>query len=336
MLDCCFSSEFRQYSCRMEQPKYVVGIDGGGTKTAAVVCDLEGSIHAEAQAGTSNALNIGFENAAKTILDLIEECRRTLGCTISQFGFIVAGLAGMGREADRLHMESMLKKMAAAWDWDLADLSIETDGRIALEGAFRGKPGIVIIAGTGSLIIAKDARGIIHRAGGWGRIIGDNGSGYAIGREALRAVIRGIDGMGPKTALTKLLARNFGLDSHESIMNAVYKNNLDIASIAPLVIETAGKSDATADNIIRNEALKLTDGVAVLLRHFKARQVPLAFAGGLLSINSVYSKKVRANLRRRFPKIRFQEPEQGSMLGAALIAIRKLIQRRGRELMSCK
>ena len=183
--DCCFSSEFRQYSCRMEQPKYVIGIDGGGTKTAAVVCDLEGSIHAEAHAGTSNALNIGFENAAQTILDLIEECRHTIGCSISQFGSHRRRPCRDGTRVQIGWYGIHVEKMAAARGWDTANLSIETDARIALEGAFGGKPGIVIIAGTGSLIVAKDARGIIHRAGGWGRIIGDGGSGYSIGRDGI-------------------------------------------------------------------------------------------------------------------------------------------------------
>ena len=226
----------------MEQPKYVIGIDGGATKTAAVVCDLKKSILAEAHTGGSNALNIGFVPAAQTILDLIEECRRTLDCTISRFGSIVAGLAGMGREADRLDMESLLKKLAAERGWHLTDVSVESDARITLEGAFGGKPGIVIIAGTGSLVVAKDAKGAMHRAGGWGRIIGDDGSAYDIGREALRAVTHAIDGTGPKTALTKLLAVNFNLDSQESIINAVYKNSFDIAGIAPFVIQAAGKS----------------------------------------------------------------------------------------------
>jgi N-acetylglucosamine kinase-like BadF-type ATPase len=310
----------------MKQAKYVIGIDGGGTKTAAVVCDLQRSIQAEAHTGPSNALIIGFDNAAQTILDLIEECRRTLGCSISQFGSIVAGLSGMGRESDRLQMESLLKEMSASRGWNLTNVSIETDARIALEGAFGGKPGIVMIAGTGSLLVAKDARGIMHRAGGWGRIIGDEGSGYSIGREALRAVAYAIDGTGPKTLLVRLLAKNFGLDSQESIINAVYKNNLDIAGIAPAVIEAAAQSDAAADRILRNEALGLTDGAGVLLRHFKTRQVPLAFAGSLLSVHSVYSKRVEAILKKRFPKIRFQEPEQGPVLGAALTAIRKLVQ----------
>ena len=126
--------------------------------------------------------------------------------------------------------------------------------------------------------------------------------------------------------MTKLLAKNFALDSQESIINAVYKNNLDIAGIAPLVVEAAGKSDAAADEILKNEAVKLTDGAGALLRHFKTRHVPLAFAGSLLSMNPVYSKKVQALLRKRFPKIRFQEPEHGPVLGAAFIAIRKLLQ----------
>ena len=325
MPDSCFSSELRQYLYSIEQSKYVIGIDGGATKTAAVVCDLKKSILAEAHTGGSNALNIGFDTAAQTILDLIEECRRTLDCTISRFGSIVAGLAGMGREADRLDMESLLKKIAVERGWHLTDVSVESDARITLEGAFGGKPGIVIIAGTGSLVVAKDAKGAMHRAGGWGRIIGDDGSAYDIGREALRAVAHAIDGTGPKTALTKLLAVNFNLDSQESIINAVYKNSFDIAGIAPFVIQAAGKSDAAADEILRKEAFLLADGVGVLLRHVRSKNVPLAFAGGLLSMNSTYSKILQAILKKRFPKIRFQDPQQGPALGAALLAIRNMI-----------
>jgi N-acetylglucosamine kinase-like BadF-type ATPase len=324
MVHCCFSTEFGQYSFNMEQAKYVIGIDGGGTKTTALACDPEGSIRAEAHGGASNALIAGFEAGAKTILDLVEECRHALDCEIFEIASIVAGLAGMGREADRLHMESVIKKSAVARGWSLNGVSIETDARIALEGAFGGKPGIVIIAGTGSIVISKDSHGTMHCAGGWGRIIGDDGSGYAIGREALRAAARALDGTGPKTILTKLLAENLNLISRDSIVDAVYKNKLDIASLAPLVMAAAGKSDTTADDILCSQANALAEGVGVLLKHSRSKQVPLAFIGGLLSNNSLYFQKIQSLLHKRYPKIRFQEPEQGPALGAVSLAIRNM------------
>lgn len=247
----------------MNQPLYVIGIDGGGTKTTAVLCALDGAILAEAQEGPSNFQIIGIEQAAHTILNLIETCARSIGCSISQIGAVVAGLAGAGRPADQQRMLDGLIDAAQTKNLDLNKLIIESDARIALEGAFGGKHGIIVIAGTGSIVFGKDGRGKTYRAGGWGRLIGDEGSGYSIGRAAFQAVAKLLDGYGEKTKLLKLFNEKFGLGTQEAIIHALYRDNFNVASVAPLVMEAASKGDKVAKKILTHACSDLINVIHV-------------------------------------------------------------------------
>jgi N-acetylglucosamine kinase-like BadF-type ATPase len=195
----------------MEQQKYVIGIDGGGTRTTSILCTPDGSILAEAQGGPTNYHVVGLEQTVNTLLDLVQTCCHAVGCTTSQIGALCAGLAGAGRPEDRQMIFNKLETEAHKKGLILQKVLIENDALIALEGAFHGQPGIIAIAGTGSIVFGKDEQGTIYRAGGWGRTIGDEGSGYAIGRDAFQAVAHAIDDPRKKTRLTKLFQSQFGI-----------------------------------------------------------------------------------------------------------------------------
>jgi glucosamine kinase len=248
----------------MNKPLYIIGIDGGGTKTSAALCALDQTILAEAQGESSNIQLVGVKRASEIILALIQQCCHSVGCTISEIGAIVAGVAGVGRPVDRQQLFDGITALAHKNQLQLPPFSIESDARIALEGAFNGKPGMIVIAGTGSIVLGKDVNGKLYRAGGWGRVIGDEGSGYAIGREAFRIIAKVIDGSHIKTRLTKLFADQLHFDSQESIIHAVYRNNFDIASTVPVVLEAAAKNDPAAKRILTNAALELIETIAVV------------------------------------------------------------------------
>jgi len=315
----------------MNKPLYVIGLDGGGTKTTGILCSFDGAILAEAHGGPSNFQVIGVEQAAKTIIDVVQSCCRTIGCSPEEIGATAAGLTGAGRPHDQQRMADGILEEARARQIGLSNVSVESDARIALEGAFGGKPGIIVIAGTGSIVFGKDRRGTVHRAGGWGRLIGDEGSGYAIGREAFRAVARVIDGRGGRTKLLKLFQTKLELDTQEAIIEALYRKNFDMASAAPLVIEAAADGDRTARHILgvaKDELLEVITAAFVRLSRSgrRAAPLPLAFVGSLLTNDNVYSRSLRAAIKRTLPQVSLQQAESSPVVGAALLAISRVSQ----------
>ena len=310
----------------MDKPLYIIGIDGGGTKTTSVLCTLDGVILAEAQGDPTNFQIIGIERTSHTILELVETCCHSVGCSISQIGAVVTGLAGAGRSKDQQNMCDGIMDLAHTRNLTINNLVVESDARIALEGAFDGKPGMIVIAGTGSIVFGKDERGKIFRAGGWGRLIDDEGSGYAIGQQAFRAVARSLDDKNAKTKLTKLFEEKFGLSTQETIIHSLYKENFDIASVMPTVIHAASKGDKAAKRILDNAALELVEIVEITLKKMNKNlknpsKRPLALIGGLLANEHYYSRKVISVIRKKMLPVSVRQAESSPVVGAAIMAI---------------
>lgn len=307
----------------------MIGIDGGGTKTAAELCDEHGVALSRADGGPSNFQVIGTERAAKTIVDLIDTCCHSVGCTTGRIDSVVAGLTGAGRPADQRSMQRAIRKEASRRGKRLARVSVESDARIALEAAFSGAPGVIVIAGTGSIVFGKDSRGNVHRSGGWGRIIGDEGSGYAIGRELFRAIAAVLDGRSRRTTLAALLARSTGLRTQADIIRALYKEGFDVASVAPLVTKAAARRDPIAKDILRSAARDLVGIIAPVAKALAPRRpvrspVPVVFVGSVLTGDNAFSAAVRRGLRAELPYVRLSHPDAPPVHGASLMALASL------------
>ena len=316
----------------MNAPLYVIGIDGGGMKTTAVLCAMDGIILSEAQGGPTNFHHVGLEKTASTILDLMQTCCHSVGCSISQIGAIVAGLAGAGRLPDQQHIMEKVLDAALSRNEHIQKIIIESDARIALEGAFSGKPGIVVIVGTGSIVYGKDERNKTYRAGGWGRFIGDEGSGYAIGREVFHAVAKMLDGHGEKTTLLKLFDEKFGWGSPDALIDAVNREGNDFATIVPAVLEAAAKGDAVSKKILIHACADLVEVINCVVKKMNrgkgnTRKRPLACIGTVLVNDNFYSRKVRSVLKREIPNISVRPSESSPVVGAALMALRVLQER---------
>ncbi len=311
----------------MKGHRYVIGLDGGGTKTAAEICDPAGMVLATAQGGPSNFQVIGVERAARTILDLVETCTHSVGCTVSDVGSVLAGLTGAGRMYDQDRMGRAVRAEARRRGLRLRRIGIESDARIALEAAFSGGTGIIVIAGTGSIVFGKGARGKVLRSGGWGRIIGDEGSGYALGRELFRAVAAELDGRGKKTRLRAALGKTFGLRTQADIVRALYKEEFDVASAAPLVTRAAGQGDPVARRLVREAADELVSVIVPVASKLAPRRrhsgsVPLVFIGSVLTSQNELSRSVRRSLRRACPQVTVTHPDAAPVHGASLLALR--------------
>ncbi len=309
-------------STPLKKAKIVIGIDGGGTKTIALCADDSGDVLAEEVGGPSNFQVIGIDAAAKNLLKLIKACCSKAGVPPQAVATLLLGLAGAGRVSDRERMAAGLLKLARARRVALAKVVIESDARIALEGAFRGTPGIVVIGGTGSIAYGKDPTGLIHRVGGWGRVLGDEGGGYSLGRDGLIAVLRQYDGRGEQTCLTEIFSRRFGFSSSDDIVRMVYSEGFDVASLAPEVIQAAKEGDRVADKILARGAVELEEHIRVLSAKLNSTQkIPTVLMGGVLSGDNYYAKMVRDKLTASLPNIQIQPSMASAAYGAVLMAL---------------
>jgi N-acetylglucosamine kinase-like BadF-type ATPase len=301
--------------------EYIIGMDGGGTKTHGIISDLDGNPFAEVIGGSANFQMLGVDVVARSILKLILELVQKVGCDFHDVKIIVIGLAGAGKEEDKSKIYNGIVKIANEYNLKLPKLIIETDARIALEGALMGGAGIVLISGTGSVMFAKDVNGEIHRVGGWGRFIGDEGSGFTIGREALRAVAKFIDGRGEKTILKDLIFEKFKITDLREVVSKIYSGEFDLASVAPIVMEAGEIGDEIATKI-------LDDACYELLTHIKAmlgksnfgERVKLVLMGGVLRNENYLSRKLKKEITKNFPQIDLIEPMASPAYGAIVYA----------------
>ncbi len=302
--------------------KYVIGIDGGATKTTAVLADLNKNILAEKTSGPANFLIIGADKVAKTISDLILDLCNEAEINIQNIEVICMGLTGAGRDDDAEKIKNaVLDYWQKNYSNQIKNLIVTSDARIALEGAFSGRPGIILIAGTGSIIFGKDRAGQLYRVGGFGRYIGDEGGGYSIGRLGLQAVAKSLDGRAPETKLLNILKEEFNIHNAEDLINKVYKENIDFASIAPLVIKCAEEGDESCREILRKEAEELVLHIRAIKDKIKVRTVYISFLGGLLTADNYYSKLLRKIILQRIEGVNVILPEHPPAYGAVLLAM---------------
>lgn len=299
---------------------YYIGLDGGGTKTKCVLTDNNFQSLYECVGGPSNFLLIGTDSVAETLLNLITKTLSNNKLDSSDIGSIVLGTTGAGRRSDANKLEEDFIKYAEGKGYIFNSFRVESDARIALEGAFSGNPGSILISGTGSIMFGKDKSGEIHRVGGFGRFIGDEGSGYSLGRKGLTAVAKEFDGRGPKTYLTNLLNHKFNITEAPQLITEVYKNNFDIASVAPLVIEAAEYGDEICIKIINEEIAELILHIKSMKNLISENSLRLCLIGGTITTDNYYANILKKKISVDLPDVIISEPELPPALGAALMA----------------
>jgi N-acetylglucosamine kinase-like BadF-type ATPase len=300
--------------------KYLIGIDGGGTKTKCVVTDFDFKQVYEATGGPSNFFILGTEKVSETIFNLLEECSENLKCRFDDFTSIVLGTAGAGRRINAEMMEQSFISYANSKNVFVKRFRVESDARISLEAAFSGKPGSILIAGTGSIMIGKDSRGNIHRVGGFGRYIGDEGSGYSLGKKGLNALSKFYDGRGELTMLSKLVSNHFKINDMDSLINAVYKNNFDIASVAQDVIYAAKKDDPVCLRIVNEETDELILHIKIMKDKLNETPLNVCFSGSIIATDNFFSRTLLKKIKDKLPDVNIKEPELQPVLGAIMLA----------------
>lgn len=256
-----------------------VGVDGGGTRTRAVLVDEQGDELARAEARGAVVTPSEPEAAANAVWTAVEAAMEKSGVE-RPAAVLWAGLSGAGSDAARAGVAEALEKTRLA-----SRVVVGTDVEAAYHDAFGSHPGILLISGTGSIALARKDDGSFVRVGGWGQHLGDDGGGYRIGIEALRSVLRSEDGRAAPTLLRDPVLEALGMTDPRGLVPwIVDAPKGDVAALAPLVVRLAVAGDAAAAGLV-------SDAVAALVRHLDAivaragpwEEVPrLALWGGLI------------------------------------------------------
>jgi glucosamine kinase len=300
---------------------YVIGVDGGGSRTRVVIADTSGQEVSRAE-GDGSAIRPGeagrsAETIAATIRDAMERSplRGLARCA-------VIGVAGAGRDAEREALTDALDDLA------LADqVVVVPDAMIALEDAFGDRPGVLLIAGTGSIAFGRGPTGTIARCGGWGPVCGDEGGGAWLGRRALGVVTASHDGREPETDLTAPLLHATGVSEIDGVIGwASRATPADLAGLAPVVMEVAATGDLRAGSLIALAVEELGLHVRTLARQLFADEraaFGLALSGGLLARGTLMRKRLEHRLKSLTPGAQIHIEEINAARGAVKRALRQ-------------
>jgi len=291
----------------------IIGVDGGGTHTVAVAARADGTIVGSATGPGINYYNIGMEDARENLHQTVEALLAR--CGIREFDRLVLGMSALDRDAD-----AELTRRFAGDRFDPSKLRMHSDAYIALVGATLGEPGIIVICGTGSILLLLDAQGRQHAYLGWGTLLGDPGSGYMLAIEGLRAAVDAWEAMGPETSLTAAAERHFAFDAPRMLIDRLYDPNMTpdrIAQFGRSVLEAADHGDAVAAGILRGNMRYLAEKCArVIGKHPEAARVTLH--GGVFQHNAGARELFGGALLSRRPNARIVPPEFPPAVGAVL------------------
>ena len=292
---------------------FLAGIDGGGTSTKLERRDGENRLLRREKFGPFNINSIGERAFRQLLEEVFAACGDMADCAC-----LCVGAAGISNPRVKAVMQEELDKAGFR-----GKLLMVGDQEIALRGAM-DTPGIALIAGTGSIAFGRNAAGETARSGGYGHLIDDGGSGYALGRDALSAVVRALDGRGKETALTKAVFDLLGISSLPEIVTFVYGKDTDKSKIARLslsVVECAGAGDQAAIEILRRGAAELAELVAAVQRKLDLSGCPVALLGGVLNFPNCYRETVSLALEDLGSPM---EPQHDALWGAAQMAYEAL------------
>ncbi|NPA27420.1 MAG: N-acetylmuramic acid 6-phosphate etherase [Chloroflexi bacterium] len=297
---------------------FVIGVDGGGTKTHAVVMDPEGRVWGQGWAGPSNPHQMGWDVMVREVARAVHAAAREAGVAVEAAQALALAQGGIDRPEDRERAMARLREQ-----WPGLRLRVENDALAALVAGVGTLHGIVLIAGTGS--IAYGVREGRHaRAAGWGHLL-DVGSGFVLGMDGLRAVLAAADGMGLPTLLRARLLAALGLREPGQILTWLYDQAnpvTPVAQLAPLVLDTAREGDPEAVRLALRGAEALADAVTAVARQlqFDQEPFPLVLAGGLLEHHAFYRELVQQAVHARLPQVQFRRLQRSGAEGAAWLA----------------
>lgn len=300
---------------------YVIGIDGGGTKTRIRLADLAGNPLACHEGGPTNINSMDKQQLQDTLYCLINEGLKAIQSTIGECRSLCMGMAGAGRPQEQLLLSGICDMLGFR-----GVVTVTDDAHTALYGGTGQNTGIILISGTGSICYGRDLRGETYRAGGWGYLIGDEGSGYDIGLKALKHMVRAYDGREEDSILSSLIMSRLGLRNCEELIALVYRSGDGkkiISGLADLVDEAFNKGDPWAERILKQAVNALILCARAVIEKMNAQDdvMPLAMGGSVLS-NSLYIKEhVKVSIETIYPRLKVHGMKNDAAWGAVLLAL---------------
>jgi len=297
-----------------------LGVDGGGTKTICIAVNHEKKQIGKATSGSTNQNSVGAEVAQQNLFQCINECLKQANTTADHVISICLCMSGVDRPSDK----AMIKNWLSTILKPSTHIMIENDAVAALVSGTMGHLyGIVVICGTGMIAVGYDKDGKSNRAGGWGPLLGDKGSGYDIGQMVLQAATMSHDKTAPATTLLQAVLDHLNLVNPSDIIGWAYKDTVweRFAKLAPLAFEHAQKGDEVAKRIVNDAALALGNVVITVAKTLSLQNAtfPLVFAGGNLAGNPMLRQRLRNELVKVLPNAQFIEiTDTEAALGAAL------------------
>ena len=299
-----------------------LGIDGGGTSTRALLCDERGRVLGTGTGGVANHLHAGWDGAAEALRSATTAAFTAAVLPPAPCSAIFLGMAAASADETRARWRENALRLGLAATPET--IGVDHDIRIALAGGLAGRPGIALIAGTGSSCYGRTADGATWQAGGWGSILDDGGGGYWLGLRAVGAAIRAQDGRGPATALRERVLARLQVSNLREIVTRLHNGTLarhEMARLAEDVMACAAAGDAAAQELLARGAGELATMVRAVAQKLFPAAAPEIVLAGSTATAPTFSPLIRTSIAHELPEARVVPAALAPVAGAALLAL---------------
>ena len=303
---------------------YLIGIDGGGSGSRAVLATTDGRVVATGAGGPANFQAVGVDESMRSIVVAVSSVLGQVAggpVPVREITAVAAGLAGLHTADDRRRFADLLGVL-----FPQSRVSIWTDADVALAAAIGDGAGIAVIAGTGSIALGRDNNGTLARCGGWGYLIGDEGSAYAIARAGLGAASRGLDGRAGANALGRAFSQALAVPDFDRLLRPLYgppaMSRQQIARLAPIVTACAAAGDAAAREVLAGAGMELARLAIALATRLNLGEAafPVVCSGGVWRAGDLVLAPFRARVHETLPRALVRPAALSAAEGAAFLA----------------
>ena len=298
-------------------PPFVVGVDGGGTKTVALVANMGGKVLGRGESGPSNYHNVGSAVACRAIRESVSGAQHRAGLKGRKAEIAVVALAAVDSDNDQATAALFVHQARIA-----RRSLVVHDSKAALYAATHGRQGIVVISGTGCVAAGINRAGEYCRVSGWGFVVDDEGSSYDVGRKALTRAFRAIDGRARKTSLVQLLSRRFRVKNLEDALGLIYSTGFGADDIADLakVVARAARDDRASREILKDAGIALAESACAVAKNLRMNResFTIALVGGTFKggryVIDPFKRKVTQACPHAKVRLLTIEPAQGAIM----------------------
>lgn len=300
----------------------VIGIDGGGTKTHLLCTSLEGDVLAEVYGGSSNLCSNSYEAVRENFSELFEKMNEAIGEAVEILG-VCLGTAGLIAVGAKEQLTEILTSLTKA-----PFIEVVGDMETALVANIEDEAGVLIISGTGAIGYGMDLNHHTYRSGGWGHIVGDEGSAYWIAMQGLRYALKGFDGRGSETALYEAFKTELGVESHQALISMIYQadfNKMKMASLSRMVAEVANQGDAVAQLVLKEAGCELAQLAISVIEKLTLNQLDvfkIVCAGSVLVNNDLVRSEFNGKIKVEYPQAQVMLIEKVAAWGAVKLAFK--------------